>query len=99
MAELILTPEEIAANDWLDLDDAALGKLVKAQALRFQTKAEELGRTYPVAAAMLLADNATSLNMQPGQTHTMRFELTKSDEYVGTFAVEVTRLADHEPIE
>jgi len=34
MAELILTPEEEASENWIDLDDASLGKVVKAISLK-----------------------------------------------------------------
>ena len=54
MAELILTEEEKAAALWSDLDDAALGKLVKKKIALLSSAAEQLDRVTTFAAAMLL---------------------------------------------
>ena len=54
MAELILTEEEKAAALWSDLDDAALGKLVKKKIALLTSAAEQLDRVTTFAAAMLL---------------------------------------------
>ena len=61
MAELILTDEEKAAALWSDLDDAALGKLVKKIAL-LTSAAEQLDRVTTFAAAMLLCCAAAEQN-------------------------------------
>lgn len=61
MAELILTEEEKAAALWSDLDDAALGKLVKKIAL-LTSAAEQLDRVTTFAAAMLLCCAASEQN-------------------------------------
>ena len=54
MAELILTDEEKAAALWSDLDDAALGKLVKKKVAFLASAAEQLDRVTTFAAALLL---------------------------------------------
>lgn len=54
MAELILTEEEKAAALWSDLDDAALGKLVKKKIALLTDAVEQLDRVTTFAAAMLL---------------------------------------------
>ena len=54
MAELILTDEEKAAALWSDLDDAALGKLVKKKIALITDAAAQLDRVTTVAAGMLL---------------------------------------------
>lgn len=54
MAELILTDEERAAALWSDLDDAALGKLVKKKIAFLTDAAAQLDRVTAFAAGMLL---------------------------------------------
>lgn len=54
MAELILTDEEKAAALWSDLDDAALGKLVKKKIAFLTDAAAQLDRVTTFAAGMLL---------------------------------------------
>lgn len=62
MAELILTDEEKAAALWSDLDDAALGKLVKKKIALLTDASEQLDRVTTFAAAMLLCCEAAKLN-------------------------------------
>ena len=62
MAELILTEEEKAAALWSDLDDAALGKLVKKKIALLTSAAEQLDRVTTFAAAMLLCCAASEQN-------------------------------------
>lgn len=62
MAELILTDEEKAAALWSDLDDAALGKLVKKKISLITNAAEQLDRVTTLAAAMLLCCAASEQN-------------------------------------
>lgn len=62
MAELILTPEEKAAALWSDLDDAALGMLVKKKMSLLTSAAEQLSHTTTFAAAMLLCCAAAENN-------------------------------------
>lgn len=62
MAELILTEEEKAAALWSDLDDAALGKLVKKKIALLTDAAAQLDRVTTFAAAMLLCCAASEQN-------------------------------------
>ena len=62
MAELILTEEEKATALWSDLDDAALGKLVKKKIALLTSAAEQLDRVTTFAAAMLLCCAASEQN-------------------------------------
>jgi len=54
MAELILTEEEKAAPLWSDLDDDALGKLVRKKISLLQDTAKQLDKVTTMAAAVLL---------------------------------------------
>jgi hypothetical protein len=54
MAELILTPEEENAGTWLELDDATIGKVVKATQLSIFNSGNDQGRIYWFSAALLL---------------------------------------------
>ncbi len=62
MAELILTEAEKAAALWSDLDDSALGKLVKKKIALLETAAEQLDRVTMFSAAMLICCNAAEAN-------------------------------------
>jgi hypothetical protein len=62
MAELILTEEEKAAALWSDLDDAALGKLVKKQIAVITNAAEQMDRTTLFSAALLICCGAAEVN-------------------------------------
>lgn len=62
MAKLILTDAEKAANSWLDLDDANLGKVLKATALKLKAHANDQSRLWFVSAAMLLCSMADDSN-------------------------------------
>ena len=64
MAELILTPTEQEAALWSDLDDAALGKLVKKKMAGLTSSAEQLDRATIFAAAMLLCCVAVEVNAE-----------------------------------
>lgn len=62
MAELILTEAEKAAALWSDLDDAALGRLVKKKMAALTTAAEQLDRATMYAAALLICCGAAECN-------------------------------------
>ena len=62
MAKLILTDEEKAAALWSDLDDAALGKLVKKKIAYLTEAAEQLDRVTAFAAAIILCCAAAEHN-------------------------------------
>jgi hypothetical protein len=54
MANLILTEAEQQAALWTDLDDAALGALLRKKIAVLQTAAAQMDRTVTTAAALLL---------------------------------------------
>lgn len=58
MAELLLTQAEKEAALWTDLDDAALGALLRKKLAQLSTAAEQMDRTIATAAALLLCCNA-----------------------------------------
>ena len=62
MAELILTDEEKAAALWSDLDDAAIGKLVKKKMGALQTHFEQMDRAVTFGAALLICCYAAKRN-------------------------------------
>lgn len=54
MAQLILTEQEEAAHLWSDLDDAALGALLRKKLVMLHSAAEQMDRTITTAAGLLL---------------------------------------------
>ena len=54
MAELILTDAEKAAELWTDLDDPALGALLRKKLIMLKTAAEQMDRTITMTAGLLL---------------------------------------------
>jgi hypothetical protein len=88
MAELILTEEEKAAPSYLDWDDAALGKAVKALAIKLHDS-EGKESMYGQVAAFMLIGAAHRIN---ADTTTIDLEnVTVSDEGIGDWRVEVRR--------
>jgi hypothetical protein len=67
MAELILTDEEKAAELWSDLDDAALGKLVKKQIAMITKAAEQMDRATLFSAALLICCGAAEVNAKKAE--------------------------------
>ena len=61
MATLILTPEEEAAALWSDLDDAALGKLLKKKISNIETSAAQLNLLTTLAAGIVLCVYADAM--------------------------------------
>lgn len=55
MAELILTDEEKAADLWTDLDDAALGKMMRKRLHEIRDVANQEDKVYEVVAAFVFA--------------------------------------------
>ncbi|TJY57183.1 hypothetical protein E4T66_17380 [Sinimarinibacterium sp. CAU 1509] len=91
MAQLILTDEEKAAALWSDLDDAALGALVRSKIALITDTAAQLDRVTTLAAAMLFCcaaaeENATSLEMEVAG-------LTQAGRAFGDWKVVATRTA------
>jgi len=58
MAELILTEKEKHANDYLEWDDAALGRVVKKLALNIQEIRGDNALLYTSCAALLASEAA-----------------------------------------
>ena len=58
MAELILTDAEKAVELWTDLDDQALGALVRKKLIVFKTAAAQMDRAIATTAALLLCCDA-----------------------------------------
>lgn len=88
MAELILTAEEKAAQDWLDLNDDALGKLVKKAALVLHDKHGSDAVTATAILAML-----ANISHRCNSTKTV-YKLggvTHGDEELGDWQVTVER--------
>lgn len=54
MAELILTDAEKSAELWTDIDDAALGALLRKKIIQLNTAAKQMDRTVTMAAALML---------------------------------------------
>ena len=89
MAELILTDDEKSAALWRDLDDAALGKLVKKKMALITDAATELDLVTTFAAAMLLCCSAAEQN---ANTMTLQFtELTQGGRDFGDWEVIATK--------
>jgi hypothetical protein len=89
VAELILTDEEKAAALWSDLDDAALGKLVKRKISLITGAAAQLDQATTFAAALMLCLDAAHANA----TETV-FEidgLTRGDIEIGDWRVVTTK--------
>ena len=59
MAELILTDAEKAAELWTDLDDAALGALMRKKLIQFKTAAEQMDRAVTLTSGLLLCCSAS----------------------------------------
>jgi hypothetical protein len=60
--ELILTDDEKKANTWLELDDATLGKVTKAVALKLKNYNIKNDPMAFMAAALLLCNLAAEAN-------------------------------------
>lgn len=54
MAQLILTAAEKAAELWTDLDDQALGALLRKKLIVLKSAAEQMDRTVTTTAGLLL---------------------------------------------
>lgn len=60
--ELTLTDEEKAAATWLELDDAAVGRLVKYNCSLMAKLGDERDRIRHIAAALMLVKTASACN-------------------------------------
>lgn len=64
MATLILTDAEKAAALWSEMDDAALGCMLRKKLVFLQTAAAQMEKTVESAAALLLCCNAAENNAE-----------------------------------
>ncbi len=62
MAKLELTEKEKEASSWSDLDNESLGALLRYSILGIENKAEQLERTYLLAASLMLCCNTAENN-------------------------------------
>jgi hypothetical protein len=89
MAELILTDEEKAAALWSDLDDAALGKLVKKQIATITKAAEQMDRATLFSAALLICCGAAEANA--GRAEFILEGVTQDGREFGDWTVVATK--------
>jgi hypothetical protein len=92
MAELILTDEEKAAASYLEWDDASLGRMVKALALRVRSNHDKLGKEVTISgsAALLLIHSAEEMH---SETMELRLNVTTyGDRPIGDWRVLVTKV-------
>lgn len=92
MAELILTDAEKAAALWSDLDDAALGALVKRKISLITSCSEQLDRATTFSAAMMLC-----LAAKHAGTDRASFDidgLTDAGQPLGNWRITAERIAD-----
>jgi Flp pilus assembly protein TadB len=92
MAELILTTEEKAAALWSDLDDAAIGKLVKKKMEMLQTHFEQIDRAVTFGAALLICCDAAERNARE-ETHEI-FGVTHDGRNFGDWLVTAKRMRE-----
>lgn len=60
--KLILTAAEKKAATWAELDDASLGKVVKAMMSKIRETSEEQGKLFYLSAAIILCGAAVDAN-------------------------------------
>lgn len=90
MAELILTPEEIAEHSWLDVDDATLGKAVKHMGLTLIPKMKaDAARRWDGNEALYFSSYALLIGMLMDRENIGRFE----------HSIERTRTVDGEEVD
>ena len=89
MATLLLTEDEQAAALWTDLDDAALGALLRKKIAFISTAAGQMDRTVATAAALLLCCDAAEVK---ADEMTMRFDgVTQGGRPFGDWIVTARR--------
>ncbi len=89
MATLVLTPEEEAAALWTDLDDAALGAVLRKKIAYIQSASHQMDRAVTTAAALLLCCGAAEVK---ADEMTMRLDgLTQAGRPFGDWVVTVRR--------
>ena len=94
MAKLILTPEEQDAALWTDLDDAALGAIVRKHIVTMQEASTQMNRTIEMSAALLLCFVTIDNN---GTAATLNLEgLTRDGIDYGNWTIFVRKRGVHE---
>lgn len=89
MAKLILTEAEKKAATWEELDDDALGKVVKANMFKLQNWAKEQDRIFFMTAAIILCSMAHEAN---ADTFTQEINnLTSKGKPCGNWKVTIKR--------
>lgn len=95
MAELILTEEELAADTWLELDDATIGKLVKHTALQLKdtpNRSAEQAALWWWAAAIMMVGATADTN---ADTFTQTIKgYSRHGQIVGDFKITVEKLPE-----
>ena len=91
MAQLILTDEEKQAKTWAELDDASLGKVVKAEMFNIKTASKQMKRLLLFSAAMILCTAAADANADK-LTQTIE-GLTTKGKPIGDWKVTIKKLA------
>jgi hypothetical protein len=95
MAELILTDAEKAAALWSDIDDEALGKLVKKKLAMITSTAAQLDYVTSFAAGMMLCCAAAEQN---ANEFALEIEgLTQAGREFGDWKVVASRIRPTEP--
>jgi hypothetical protein len=89
MAQLILTDAERAALLWTDLDDAALGALLRKKIAFLQTAAEQMDRTVAMAAGLLLC--CAAAEQGASEMHTELEGVTQDGRDFGDWRVSVVK--------
>lgn len=95
MAKLILTQEEKAAATWLELDDAALGKLVKYTAARLKDTGDRSAEQAAVwwwSAALLMVGIAADCNAEVFVQ--MLHGYQRGGKTIGDFRIKVEKVCD-----
>ena len=90
MAELILTEAEQKAAAWAELDDEALGKVVKASMFKLKELGDEQGKLYFMSAAIILCSAAAETNADK-MTQTLE-NLTSSGKSLGSWKIVVSKI-------
>lgn len=88
--ELILTEKEKSAETWNELDDASIGKVVKADMYRIKETAVEQDKMLAYAAALILCNLVVKTNADILK-HTIK-GLTIKGEPFGDWKVTVKRV-------
>lgn len=91
MAHLILTEAEQKAALWTDVDDAALGALLRKKIAVLQTASAQMDRTVTTAAALLLC--CAAAEVEQGEL-SMTFDgVTQAGREFGDWEVVARRVA------